>query len=152
MVDTFKIYKGQTEVVSGTSPLTITGMEPNTSVPAGEYQVTRVVNGKESERVDIPAFKTLSIAVTGLEFSPKTSTADAGAAGSRQITATVLPENATNKKVNYDISPVTEGLVVSETGNITWTEAVPAGVYTTTGTTEDGKKTAQHTLTLNNQD
>ncbi|MBO6405026.1 phage tail protein, partial [Enterococcus faecalis] len=24
-------------------------------------------------------------------------------------------------------------------------------VYTTTGTTEDGKKTAQHTLTLNNQ-
>ena len=69
MADTFKIYKGQTEVVSGTSPLTITGMEPNTSVPVGEYQVTRVVNGKESERVDIPAFKTLSIAVTGLEFS-----------------------------------------------------------------------------------
>lgn len=82
MVDTFKIYKGQTEVVSGQSPLTITGMEPNTSVSAGEYQVTRVVNGKESERVDIPAFKTLSIAVTGLEFSPKTSTADAGTAGS----------------------------------------------------------------------
>ncbi len=101
MVDTFKIYKGQTEVVSGQSPLTITGMEPNTSVSAGEYQVTRVVNGKESERVDIPAFKTLSIAVTGLEFSPKTSTADAGTAGSRQITATVLPENATNKKVTY---------------------------------------------------
>lgn len=99
-MDTFKIYKGQTEVVSGTSPLTITGMEPDTSVPAGEYQVTRVVNGKESERVDIPAFKTLSIAVTGLEFSPKTSTADAGTAGSRQITATVLPENATNKKSN----------------------------------------------------
>lgn len=97
-MDTFKIYKGQTEVVSGTSPLTITGMEPDTSVSAGEYQVTRVVNGTESERVDIPAFKTLSIAVTGLEFSPKTSTADAGTAGSRQITATVLPENATNKK------------------------------------------------------
>ena len=118
-MDTFKIYKGQTEVVSGTSPLTITGMEPDTSVPAGEYQVTRVVNGKESERVDIPAFKTLSIAVTGLEFSPKTSTADAGTAGSRQITATVLPENATNKKVTYKITPETEGLAVSETGNIT---------------------------------
>ena len=57
-MDTFKIYKGQTEVVSGQSPLTITGMEPNSSVQAGEYQVTRVVNGKESERVDIPAFKT----------------------------------------------------------------------------------------------
>ncbi|EKZ0453475.1 phage tail protein [Enterococcus faecalis] len=67
------------------------------------------------------------------------------------MTATVLPENATNKKVNYSITPVTEGLAVSETGNITWTETVPAGVYTTTGTTEDSKKTAQHTLTLNNQ-
>ncbi|HBI1607671.1 TPA: phage tail protein [Enterococcus faecalis] len=91
------------------------------------------------------------MAVTGLEFSPKTSTADAGTAGSRQITATVLPENAINKKVTYKITPETEGLAVSETGNITWTETVPAGVYTTTGTTEDGKKTAQHTLTLNNQ-
>ena len=97
MADTFKIYKGQTEVVSGIT-FNYNRMEPNTSVPVGEYQVTRVVNGKESERVDIPAFKTLSIAVTGLEFSPKTSTADAGTAGSRQITTTVLPENATNKK------------------------------------------------------
>ncbi|EAA0304988.1 phage tail protein, partial [Listeria monocytogenes] len=54
-------------------------------------------------------------------------------------------------KVNYSITPVTEGLAVSETGNITWTETVPAGTYVTEGETEDGKKTAQHTLTLNNQ-
>ena len=58
---------------------------------------------------------------------------------------------ATNKKVNYSITPVTEGLAVSETGNITWTETVPVGTYVTEGETEDGKKTAQHTLTLNNQ-
>ncbi|MGM9897992.1 MAG: phage tail protein [Enterococcus faecalis] len=151
MVDIFKIYKGQTEITSGPSPLIINGVGQNISIIDGEYQVVRVVDGRESERVNIPTFKTLSVAVTDLEFSPKTSTADAGTAGSRQITATVLPENANNKKVNYDISPVTEGLSISETGKITWTEAVPAGVYTTTGTTEDGKKTAQHILTLNSQ-
>ncbi|EHK9417738.1 TPA: phage tail protein [Enterococcus faecalis] len=149
MAREYIVYKGEEVVVPASpSPLEITGIEPNTDVPAGTYQVGFTDGG---EKVNVPAFKTLPIAVTGLEFSPKTSTADAGTAGSRQITATVLPENATNKKVTYEITPETEGLAVSETGNITWTEAVPAGVYTTTGTTEDGKKTAQHTLTLNNQ-
>ena len=149
MAREYIVYKGEEVVVPASpSPLEIRGIEPNTDVPAGTYQVGFVDGG---EKVDVPAFKTLPIAVTGLEFSPKTSTADAGTAGSRQITATVLPENATNKKATYEITPETEGLAVSETGNITWTEAVPAGVYTTTGTTEDGKKTAQHTLTLNNQ-
>ena len=149
MAREYIVYKGEEVIVpAGPSPLEITGIEPNTDVPAGTYQVGFADGG---EKVNVPAFKTSPIAVTGLEFSPKTSTADAGTAGSRQITATVLPENATNKKVTYEITPETEGLAVSETGNITWTEAVPAGVYTTTGTTEDGKKTAQHTLTLNNQ-
>ena len=149
MAREYIVYKGEEVIVPASpSPLEITGIEPNTDVPAGTYQVGFADGG---EKVNVPAFKTSPIAVTGLEFSPKTSTADAGTAGSRQITATVLPENATNKKATYEITPETEGLAVSETGNITWTEAVPAGVYTTTGTTEDGKKTAQHTLTLNNQ-
>ncbi|EPF4504423.1 phage tail protein [Enterococcus faecalis] len=148
MVDTFKIYKGEDEIVSGPSPLAITGLEPDTAVPAGEYQATRVSNDKESDRVDIPAFKTLPIAVTGLSISPKNSTAEAGTAGSRQLTATVSPENATNKKVGYTITPETAGLEVSNSGNITWTADVPAGEYITTGTTEDGNFTDSNTLTL----
>ncbi|HAP2889868.1 phage tail protein [Enterococcus faecalis] len=149
MAREYIVYKGEEVIVPASpSPLEITGIEPNTDVPAGTYQVGFADGG---EKVNVPAFKTSPIVVTGLEFSPKTSTADAGTAGSRQITATVLPENATNKKVNYSITPVTEGLAVSGTGNITWTETVPAGTYVTEGETEDGKKTAQHTLTLNNQ-
>lgn len=55
----FKIYKGDAVVVEGESPLSITGLPPATSVAAGEYQVVRVDGGKESTKVDIPAFTTL---------------------------------------------------------------------------------------------
>lgn len=55
----FKLYKGDTVVDEGESPLTITGLEPNTEVAKGEYQVVRVDDDKESERVDVPAFTTL---------------------------------------------------------------------------------------------
>ncbi len=65
------------------------------------------------------------------------------------MTATVAPENATNKVVDYQISPVTNGLTVSDSGQIAWSADVPAGIYTTTGTTEDGGFTDTHVLTLN---
>lgn len=88
------------------------------------------------------------VEVSGVTVSPKNSTATAGAAGNRQLTATIAPEDATNKNVTYSIAPETAGLSVSDAGNITWTDAVPAGVYTTTVTTVDGGKTDTNTLTL----
>lgn len=234
MVETFRIYKGDSIVKEGPSPLTITGEEANKSVVAGEYKATRVKKEQESERIPIPAFKTLPIAVTGVTLdkaavtvdvggttkltatiapsnatnkavtfstsdaavatvdnagsvtgvkdgtakitvkttdgnktaectvtvkmpvvavtgvtlSPKTSTAVAGTAGNRQLSATVTPANATNKTVTYSIAPATTGLAVTSGGNITWTDAVPAGEYTTTGKTADGNKTDTHVLTL----
>ena len=144
----FKIYKGDAVVVEGESPLTITGVAPNTNVASGEYKVTRVDGERESEKVDIPSFKTLPIVVTGVTLSPKTSSAEAGAAESRQISATVSPANATNKSVSYAIAPTTAGLTVSNSGLIAWTAAVPAGTYTTTVTTADGAKKDTHVLTL----
>ena len=144
----FKIYKGEDVVTEGESPLEITGIEPNTDVAAGEYQVVRVESDKESDKVDIPAFKTLPIMVTGVSLSPKTSNAEAGTAGNRQLNATVSPSNATNKSVSYAISPDADGLAVSGSGNITWTESTPAGEYTTTVTTDDGEYTDTHVLTL----
>lgn len=86
--------------------------------------------------------------MTGVTISPKNSSAVAGTAGNRQLTATMAPENATNKAVTYSIAPPTEGLTVSASGNITWTEDVPAGVYTTTVETEDGSFTDTNVLTL----
>src|SRR5690606_14577683 len=114
----------------------------------GEYQATRVDGDRESERVDIPAFTTLPIAVTGVTVSPKTSNAVAGTAGTRQLSATVSPANATDKSVTYSIAPTTTGLSISNSGLISWTDAVPAGQYTTTVTTNDGAKTETHVLTL----
>ncbi|MEN2299965.1 phage tail protein, partial [Enterococcus faecalis] len=105
MARVFIVYKAE-EVIVPASPsaLEITGIEPNTQVPPGTYQV-RFADG--GEKVNVPAFKTSPIALTGLQFTHKTSTADAGTRGNLQIKATVLPENATNKKVNYSITPLT---------------------------------------------
>lgn len=144
----FKIYKGEDVIAEGESPLTITGIDPDTDVAEGEYQAVRVEGEEESERVDIPAFKTLPIAVTGVTLSPKTSTGETGTAGTRQLTATVAPANATNKAVTYAIAPTTSGLSVNNSGLISWDEDVPAGDYTTTATTTDGSHTDTHVLTL----
>ena|SRR5699024_3315679 len=230
----FKIYKGDEVIVEGESPLTITGLDPNKDVAKGTYQAVRVEDEKESEKVDIPAFTTLPIAVTGVtvapktvslevgetqqlsatiapsnatdksvtyaskaqgvasvddkglvtakvagtaeivvttadgEFkdtctvtvedpvinvtgvtlSPKTSSAESGTAGTRQLTATVAPADATDKAVTYAIAPATTGLTVNASGLISWTADVPANDYTTTVTTADGKFTDTHVLTL----
>src|SRR5690625_2359674 len=229
----FRIYKGDEVVVEGESPLNITGLEPNTAVSAGEYEAVRVEDDRESERVDIPAFTTLPIEVTGVSvnptslsldtgdtgnltatispsnatnqgvswqssnidvatvndgvvtavsavsatitvttndgghtatcevtvtdpvinvtgfsISPQTSSAEAGTALNRQLSATVSPADATNSGVSYSIAPNTSGLSVSASGLIEWTADVPAGTYTTTVTTDDGGHTDTHVLTL----
>lgn len=64
MVDTFRIYKKDgTKVVEGTSPLTIMGIAADTQVAKGDYKAVHVVNGIESAKVDIPAFKTTAAQV-----------------------------------------------------------------------------------------
>ncbi|WP_342512258.1 putative Ig domain-containing protein [Sporosarcina sp. FSL K6-1522] len=148
MAETFKIYKGATMVKEGVSPLAITGIAPNTAVAKGDYQAVRVLDGKESAKVDIPAFTTLPISVTGVTLTPKTSSAESGTAASRQLAAAVAPANATNKAVTYSIAPTTAGLSVSATGLIEWDDSVADGVYTTTVTTTDGNHTDTHVLTL----
>lgn len=144
----FRIYKGDTVVSEGESPLEIKGIGANKDVAKGEYQAVRVEDDRESDKVDIPAFKTLPIPVTGVTLSPKNSSAEAGTEGTRQLTATVAPSNATNKSVSYAIAPSATGLSVSNSGLISWSEDTPAGEYTTTVTTDDGSHTDTHVLTL----
>lgn len=85
--------------------------------------------------------------VTSVSLSPKTSTAESGTAGDRDLTATVEPEHALNKTVIFSTEDV-EGLSVSSSGKLEWTAGTPAGTYTTTVTTTDGAKTDTHVLTL----
>ena len=90
--------------------------------------------------------------MTGVSLSPKTSTAEAGDSGSRQLNATVIPEDATNKDVSYEIAPEVEGISVNNSGLIEWTDNTAAGEYTTTVTTIDGSFTDTHVLTLTETD
>ncbi len=95
----FKIYKGESVVVEGESPLTITGIDPNTEITEGEYQAVRVEGDRESERVDIPTFKTLPIEVESVTVSPKSNNLEVGK--TRQLNVEIEPSNATNQDVVY---------------------------------------------------
>lgn len=56
MAITYRIYKGSEQLVEGSSPLTITGLNAGTKVATGTYHLVRVQDDKESEKVAIPAF------------------------------------------------------------------------------------------------
>ncbi|ODJ51803.1 hypothetical protein BFR40_07350 [Brochothrix thermosphacta] len=102
MAETFKIYKGNNVVAEGASPLSITGVAANTQIAAGTYKATRVKDDKESDKVDIPAFKTLPIAVTGITLNKTTLAKIVGE--TEKLTATVAPANATDKTVTWTTS------------------------------------------------
>lgn len=119
-----------------------------TAKVAGETEI--VVSTVDGDKKDVctVTVKEPVVNVTGVTLSPKTSSAEAGTAGERQLTATVAPSDATDKKVTYTIAPATTGLSVNASGLITWTDAVGAGEYTTTVITADGSKKDTHVLTL----
>ena len=138
----FRIYKNDELIVEGESPLTITGIEPDTQVVKGTYQAVRVENEEESERVDIPAFKTLPIKVTSVTVAPKTNNLEVGA--TRQLNATIEPTNATNQKVTYESD--NEAIAkVNTTGLVT---AIGEGTAIITVKTADGNHTDTATVNV----
>lgn len=138
----FKIYKNDELVVEGESPLTITGLEPDTQVSEGEYQVVRVDGERESERVDIPAFKTLPIEVTSVTVAPKTNNLEVG--DTRQLDVAIEPDDATNKKVTYESDNETIAKV-NDSGLVT---AIGEGTATITAKTDDGNHTDTATVNV----
>ena len=82
------------------------------------------------------------VAVTGVSLNKTTTSIQVGA--SEQLTATVEPNNATNKAVNWSSNP-TSVATVDNSGNVT---AVAVGTATITVTTQDGNKTATCTVTV----
>ena len=81
-------------------------------------------------------------AVTGVTIEP--SEAELPAGYSMKLTATVLPENATNKNVVYSVDDESI-LSVDQDGNIT---GLSLGIATVTVTTEDGGFTASAEITV----
>jgi len=82
------------------------------------------------------------IAVTGITVSPTAVTVSANA--TTQITATVVPSNATNKTVTWS-SGNTSVATVNSAGLVT---GVSGGTAIITATTQDGNKTATCTVTV----
>ena len=86
------------------------------------------------------------VSVTGVSLNESSITLDVG--GSKTLTATVAPENATNKKVRWTSDNETVA-TVSEDGVVT---AVAGGTAVITATTHDGLFTASCTVTVNAPD
>ena len=149
MTDTLKVYKSDDVVGTaerqedGKAKVTIDGLEANTDYPAGTYQVSFSNENGESEKVDVPSFKTKPIAVTGVTIEPKTVSVDVDA--TTKLNSTVAPSTATNKAVSYKSSDEAVA-TVSSNGTVT---GVAEGDATITVTTQDGNKTDTATVTVN---
>lgn len=149
MADILKVYKG-TDVVGtaergedGKAKVTIDSLEADTDYQTGTYQVSFANENGESEKVDVLAFKTKPISVTGVTISPKTASVDVG--GTTKLDGTVAPSTATNKSVSYTSSDESVA-TVSSNGTVT---GVAEGQATITVTTQDGSKTDTATITVN---
>lgn len=82
------------------------------------------------------------IAVTGVTLAPATINLNAGT--TQQLTATIAPPNATNRRLTFSSSN-TQVASVSDTGLVF---AVGAGTATITATTQDGNRTATSAVTV----
>ena len=111
-----------------------------TGVSAGETTIT--VTTEDGEFTGACTINVYNQAVTGVTIEP--SEAELPAGYSMKLTATVLPENATNKNVVYSVDDESI-LSVDQDGNIT---GLSLGIATVTVTTEDGGFTASAEITV----
>ncbi|MCO8297263.1 Ig-like domain-containing protein [Tetragenococcus halophilus] len=148
MADVLKVYKND-EVVSqaergedGKATATVNNLEPNKNYEAGDYKLAWENENGESDKVDVPEFKTKPIAVTGVSLDKETLTMDIG--DSETIKATVAPSTATDKGVSYGSSN-RDIATVDSNGKVT---AVASGTANIEATTNDGNKKATCKVTV----
>lgn len=128
----------------GTKQVEITGLEGGKKVAKGDYQLAYTDGTNTSDKVDVPAFTVLTatVPVTGITLSQKTATMKVGE--TKIITATVAPENATNK----DITATSDNGEVVTFGIDGTVKALKEGTANITGTTVDGGFTASCAVTV----
>lgn len=140
---TFRIYdKSGTKIKEGKSPITVTGLTPNTQYTKGDYLACELINGtQETNKLGLSAFKTLPISVESVSFNPSVATIKVGE--TVDLNVVVSPQNATNKK--YTLIPDEDPSATLEGNTLT---AVSKGTKVVRVTTEDGNKEASFTLTV----
>lgn len=148
MTKTLKVYKDGAVVASkdgsGKTSVTVSGLEANTSYPAGTFKVAWEEDGRESSKVDVPAFQTKPILVTGLSFVPDTKTISNGTTDS--VEANIAPSTATDKSLAYTSDNPDVVSVDESSGAIT---AKSVGTAVITAKSKDGSdKSATITVTV----
>ena len=111
-----------------------------TGVSAGETTIT--VTTEDGGFTGACTINVYNQAVTGVTIEP--SEAELTVGSSTKLTATVLPENASNKNVVYSVDDESI-LSVDQDGNVT---GLSLGTATVTVTTEDGGFTASAEITV----
>ena len=111
-----------------------------TGVSAGETTIT--VTTEDGGFTGACTINVYNQAVTGVTIEP--SEAELTVGSSTKLTATVLPENATNKNVIYSVDDESI-LSVDQDGNVT---GLSLGTATATVTTEDGGFTASSEINV----
>ena len=113
-----------------------------TAVKAGEATITVTTQDGGKTATCRVTVSDQEIKVTGVKLNKNETTILVG--GSETLTASVLPDDATNRNVNWISSDATVA-TVDDNGKVT---AVKVGTATVTVTTQDGGKTATCRVTV----
>ncbi|WP_172914281.1 Ig-like domain-containing protein [Capnocytophaga canis] len=125
-----------------TSIATVSASGKVTGVASGTVYITATTEDGGKTATCKVTVKIPMIQVTSINIQPETATVTVG--GEQQLTANVLPADATNKKVVWT-SGNTSIATVSASGKVT---GVASGTVYITATSEDGSKTATCKVTV----
>ena len=117
-----------------------------TGVAAGEATITVTTDDGGKTATCKVTVSDKEVKVTGVKLNKTATSLLVG--GNETLVATILPENATNKKVTWKSSNAAVA-TVDAAGKVT---AVKAGEATITVTTDDGGKTATCKVTVSNKE
>ena len=149
MADILNVYQGDEVVgsaergVDGIAKVTIDNLTADTDYAEGLYQVSFSNENGESEKVNVPAFKTKPINVTGVTLDKSTLSLEVGATAT--LNATIAPSNASYKAVGFTSSDDTVATVDND-GLVT--AVAPGTADITVESIEDGSKTAVCEVTV----
>ena len=127
---------------NNTGVATVNGAGLITAIASGSATITVTTQDGAKTATSVITVNTSNVAVTSVSLSPSSATLAVG--GTRQLTPTVLPSNATNKVVSY-ASNNTGVATVNASGLVT---AISNGTAIITVTTTSGNKTSTATITV----
>jgi glucosylceramidase len=146
--------------ITGTNITTVGFKNPDGSIALLAYNANasattiKVVNGSNAFDYSIPAASAVTfnwstgpaVAVTGVSVSPTTAALFPGE--TQQLTASMLPANASNTAVIWSSS----NALIASVNTSGLVSAVAPGTAIITATTVDGNKTASAAFTIKNQE